>query len=80
MFLTFYNSNIYISDILGGKFPGRWIAYGRPNSGPHNPPDIASLDFFLSRYVKDYLYGTSVDVTAILHTTKIKEIPNVAEC
>jgi hypothetical protein len=26
-----------ISDILEEKFPGRWIAYGIPISGPHNP-------------------------------------------
>jgi hypothetical protein len=50
------------------------------NLWPPQYPDIAPLDFFLLRYVKDYIYGTSVDVTAILHARKIKEIQSVAEC
>jgi hypothetical protein len=50
------------------------------NLWPPQSPDIASLGFFLLRYVKDYIYGTSMDVTAILHARRIKEIQSVAEC
>jgi hypothetical protein len=49
------------------------------NLWPPQSPDIAPLDFFLLQYVKNYIYGTSVDVKAILHARKVKEIQSVAE-
>ena len=41
------------------KFPGRWMGRGSPMRWPARSPDLTPCDFFLWRFIKSKVYGTS---------------------
>ncbi|GBN33043.1 hypothetical protein AVEN_231822-1 [Araneus ventricosus] len=49
-----------VRDFLDENFPDRWCGRGGPIPWPSRSPDITPLDFFLSGFVKNIVYKTTV--------------------
>jgi hypothetical protein len=52
--------SVQVCRVINAKYPGRWIARGRPVAWPPRSPDLTPLDFFLWGHIRSLVYETPV--------------------
>ena len=54
------HSSREVRNFLNYRFPGRWIARGRPHSWPARSSDLSPLDYCVWGWMKELVYSVKV--------------------